>query len=355
MKIDFGLHFFPDFGPEDKSARDTFQDYLKIVDLVDELGFKVIRIVEHYFENYGGYSPNPLLFLSAASQRSQKAQIMPGAMLPVFNNPLKMAGEIAMLDAISDGRLEVGFARAFLPHEFERFGIDMEESRARFDEGVEAVRRLLEDKVASFEGKFVNFKDIPSLPRPTQLPRPAFWIAVLATPQSFIEAGKKGYYVMANPLAGPRMADLLAQYRKAWKEAGHPGNGKVMISFRMFCLPDHKEAYDTFRAPVMAHLNALVAGATVVEGWGTGKKVKDYPGYEAILNILKNETYDEQIEKHSTWVGTPAEVKKQIEEYYTEVGGFDIASLNGLPWLMPLETSKRSLRTFAAEVMPAFR
>ena len=144
MKIDFGLHFFPDFGPEDKSARDTFQDYLKIVDLVDELGFKVVRIVEHYFENYGGYSPNPLLFLSAASQRTKKAQIMPGAMLPVFNNPLKMAGEIAMLDAISDGRLEVGFARAFLPHEFERFGISLDESRRRFDEGVEQVRILLE-------------------------------------------------------------------------------------------------------------------------------------------------------------------------------------------------------------------
>ncbi len=354
MRIDFGLHFFPDFTPEDKSARDTFQDYLKIVDLVDELKFKFVRIVEHYFEPYGGYSPNPLIFLAAAAQRTRHARLMPGALLPVFNHPLKMAGEIGMVDAISDGRVEAAFARAFLPHEFERFGISMDESRARFDEGVEAVRRLLEHRVASFEGKFVNFTNITSLPRPTQQPRPPFWVAVLATPQSFVEAGRKGYGIMANPLGGPRMADLLGQYRDAWKSAGHPGSPRVMISFRMFCLPDHAEAYETFRRPALAHQEALVAAAMVAEGWGTGRKTKDYPGYESILKMIQSETYDDQIAKHSSWVGTPAEVREQIAAYHEQAGGFDIASVNGLPHLLPLDTAKRSLRCFASEVMPAF-
>ena len=79
-------------------------------------------------------------------QRTRRARLVTGAVLPVFNHPLKLAGEIGMLDAISGGRLEVGFARAFLPHEFARFGRSVDESRARFDEGIEQVRRLLEEE-----------------------------------------------------------------------------------------------------------------------------------------------------------------------------------------------------------------
>jgi alkanesulfonate monooxygenase SsuD/methylene tetrahydromethanopterin reductase-like flavin-dependent oxidoreductase (luciferase family) len=70
-----------------------------------------VRTVEHYFNPYGGYSPNPIVFLTAAAMRSKKTRLITGAMLPVFKHPLKLAGEIGMLDAISCGRLEVGFAR----------------------------------------------------------------------------------------------------------------------------------------------------------------------------------------------------------------------------------------------------
>src|SRR6185437_8324553 len=101
--------------------------------------YATIRIVEHHFHWYGGYSPNPLLFLAAAAQRTKQARLVTGAVLPVFNNPLKLAGEIAMCDAIARGRLDVGFARAFLPHEFRKFGISMDESFARFSEGIEQV------------------------------------------------------------------------------------------------------------------------------------------------------------------------------------------------------------------------
>ena len=61
----------------------------------------------------------------------------------MFNNPLKLAGEIGMLDAISGGRAEIGFARAFLPHEYEHFGISLDESVARFDEGMKQIDMLL--------------------------------------------------------------------------------------------------------------------------------------------------------------------------------------------------------------------
>ncbi len=144
-----GIQFFPDIGPETRSARDYWHEALRLVSLCDRYGYSHVRTVEHYFHPYGGYSPNPMLFLSAAAQITRRARMVTGAVLPAFNNPLKLAGEIGMLDALSDGRLDVGFARAFLPHEFARFGVALDESRARFDEGMEQVRLLLEQENVS--------------------------------------------------------------------------------------------------------------------------------------------------------------------------------------------------------------
>ena len=119
--MEFGLQFFPDVGPDEKSAQQYWNECLDLVDLCDELGYAQVRTVEHYFEPYGGYSPSPHVFLTAASQRTSKGRLLTGAVLPIFNHPLKIAGEIGMLDAISNGRLDCGFGRAFLPHEFQRY------------------------------------------------------------------------------------------------------------------------------------------------------------------------------------------------------------------------------------------
>jgi len=143
-QMDFGIQFFPDVGPAEKTGKDYWQEALDLVGICDELGYTHVRTVEHYFNPYGGYSPNPIVFLTASATRSKKTRLITGAVLPVFNHPLKLAGEVGMLDAISCGRLEVGFARAFLAHEFARFGVSVHESRERFEEGMEPVRRLLE-------------------------------------------------------------------------------------------------------------------------------------------------------------------------------------------------------------------
>lgn len=71
-----------------------------------------------------------------------------------------------MLDCISDGRLETGFARAFLPEEFDAFQMPMDESRARFEEGIAAVKRLWTESEVRFEGTFHQFGPTPLLPKP---------------------------------------------------------------------------------------------------------------------------------------------------------------------------------------------
>ena len=105
--MDFGLQFFPDQWPDAKPPAQYFDESLRLVGLCDQYGYTHVRIVEHYFHLWGGNSPNPIVFLSAASQRTKTARVITGAVLPSFNNPLKLAGEIGMLDAIAGGRLDV--------------------------------------------------------------------------------------------------------------------------------------------------------------------------------------------------------------------------------------------------------
>src|ERR1700738_2288053 len=219
--MQFGVQFFPAVNPAEKGASDYFAESLAIAEEAEQLGFTHARTVEHYFERYGGYSPNPIVFLAAVSQRTKTMPLVTGAVLPAFNHPLKLAGEIAMLDALSRGRLDVGFARAFLPHEFRRFGRSPDESVARFREGIEQVDLLLSRENVTHLGRFHAIENTTSLPRPTQRPRPKFYVAALNTPDSFAFAGRMGYSVMAIPLGGVVTRPLLAAYREAWKTAGH--------------------------------------------------------------------------------------------------------------------------------------
>src|SRR5579872_2922769 len=278
-----GIQLFPDVGPNTRSARDYWQQALSLVALCDRYGYSHVRTVEHYFHPYGGYSPNPVVFLAAAAQVTKRARLVTGAVLPAFNNPLKLAGELAMLDALCDGRLDIGFARAFLPHEFARFGVKLDESRARFDEGVEQVRLLLEQENVTHEGRFHSFRDLTSLPRPTQRPRPPFYVAALATRESFERAGAAGHGIMAIPMAGGAMAELINVYRDAWKRAGHPGKCVVMLAFHMFCHRDQATAERIAREPLNRYLRSLVAAASA---WMAGESSADYPGYDKIIAML---------------------------------------------------------------------
>ena len=349
--MEFGLQFFPDVGPEAKAADEYWDESLRLVDLCDEFGYTHVRTVEHHFNAYGGYSPNPHLFLAAAAMRSKAARLITGAVLPVFNNPLKIAGEIGMLDAISGGRLECGFARAFLPLEFARFGVSLDESKARFAEGIEQVRALLEEENVTMSGDFHSFKDVTILPRPTQRPRPPFWIAALATPASFTGAGEAGHSVMAIPLAGGKMTELIGLYREAWRSAGHPGDGRVMLAHHMFCHEDSAAAAQIARGPLNRYLGSLVNAAS---DWTGGSSSADYPGYDKIIAGLAKETFESQVEKSAAWVGTPEQICDQISDFESAIGGFEIASLQVNFNDLAYEHAAASTRLFGEKVIPKF-
>jgi alkanesulfonate monooxygenase SsuD/methylene tetrahydromethanopterin reductase-like flavin-dependent oxidoreductase (luciferase family) len=348
--MQFGVQFFPCFAPEQKDAATYFEECLAVAEEGDALGYSHARTVEHYFRRYGGYSPNPLVFLAAAAQRTKKMRLVTGAVVPAFNNPLKLAGEIAMLDAISGGRLDIGLARAFLPHEFRTFGISPDESIARFREGLEQIELLLTTAPASHHGQFHSFDNVTSLPRPTQKPRPKFYIASTRTADSFEFAGRHGYSLMSIPI-GP-LGPLIAAYRKAWREAGHPGDGEVMVAFHMFCHEDPKRAREVPRRAFDMYFEALWESAGE---WAQGSaKSKDYEGYDKSIGRMKGFSLEGQIETGGAWVGTPDEIKATIRRFEANVGKFEHASLQINFGMLDFAEAQQSMRLFAREVMPEF-
>ena len=349
--MQFGVQFFPDVMPAQKSGEAYFQEALDLTEEADRLGFTHIRIVEHYFHYYGGYSPNPIVFLAAAAQRTRRARLVTGAVLPVFNHPLKLAGEIAMLDAISRGRLEVGFARAFLPHEFRRFGRSPDESVARFREGMEQIELLLTRENVTHRGHFHTIENTTSLPRPTQRPRPKFYVAALNTPESFEFAGRMGYSVMAIPLVASRMRPLLAAYREARQAAGHPGSGEVMLAFHLYCEEDGDRARALASPLLDAYLGSLVAAAS---DWLDGQTSRDYSGYDKVIAALRASNAADQIASGAAWIGSPDEIALTIERLQREFGEFEHASLQVNFNMMAFAPALASMRLFARKVMPRF-
>ncbi len=350
--MEFGLQFFPDVKPEEKSAAQYFRESLDLVEAAEPLGYTHVRTVEHYFHHYGGYSPNPIVFLSAASQRSKHMRLVTGAVIPAFNNPLKLAAEIAMLDGICDGRLDVGFARAFIPAEFKHFGVPIDESVERYREAIEQIDLLLTKEDVSHYGTFHSFEHVTSLPRPTQQPRPKFMVAATVTPESFEFAGRNGYGLMVNPLSAQRLRELSALYRQAYREAGHPGNGEIMLAFHMFVDEDGDRARRIAKPHIEGYFRSLAEASA---GWVGGTVSSAYQGYDKKFEAVRALTFESLIASDAAWIGTPAEVRAAIGRLHDAVGGFEIASLQVNFHLLPVEDAQRSIALFAAEVMPAFR
>jgi alkanesulfonate monooxygenase SsuD/methylene tetrahydromethanopterin reductase-like flavin-dependent oxidoreductase (luciferase family) len=265
---------------------------------------------------------------------------------------LKLAGELGMLDAMSNGRLEVGFARAFMPHEFKTLGRSMDESRARFTEGVEQIRRLLEEENVTSHGQFHSFENVTSLPRPTQKPRPPFWIATTASAESQIAAAKGGHSIMTVPIGGPQQArKVIDTYQEAWAAEGRPGRGRVMIGLHMYCAETQAEAERRAKPRVenyfVSLLDALLKTPAPVS--------KDYPAAnDKMIDAMRRATFEDRIQANVVFVGSPANLVEQISSYDQLCGGLDKISLQVNFHDMPVDEAEASVRLFAEEVMPHF-
>jgi alkanesulfonate monooxygenase SsuD/methylene tetrahydromethanopterin reductase-like flavin-dependent oxidoreductase (luciferase family) len=344
-----GLNFFPSCRPERKSAEVYFREALDLCELADGLGYATVKIVEHYFRAYGGYSPSPLIFLAAAAQRTRHTRLVTGAVLPAFNHPLKLAAELAMVDCISGGRLDVGFARAFLPHEFEAFEVNMEESRARFEEGIAAVKRLWTEAKVTFEGRFHRFKDVTLLPRPVQQPHPPVLVAAISTPESFVWAGEQGYGLMFVPYLSDfeDLARKIDLYRHSYRTAMH-GQEPPPPSMALHLYLAESTAVARHEAkPYVEQYMAVFQECALA--W-TGRHSSQYRGYEQMQERLQSLTYERVLAEGRALVGDPPAVCEQIRQLRQMFGPVQ-PEMQVMFGDMEFARARRSVELFGREVL----
>ena len=180
-----------------------------------------------------------------------------------------------------------------------------------------------------------------------------FWTAATTTPESFEKAGRVGNWLMAIPAVGAeRMPDLCGRYREAWKSAGHPGAGRIMMALYMCCHEDREEARRIASAPLTGHMRSAADSAGA---WTGGIASADYRGYDKLVAGLAKETFESQFAKKAIFVGTPDDVIEQIHEFDRLVGGFEVASLdtNFNTMAHELKRSQNQLLSAKASVISA--
>jgi alkanesulfonate monooxygenase SsuD/methylene tetrahydromethanopterin reductase-like flavin-dependent oxidoreductase (luciferase family) len=348
----FGIHFVPTLDPTEKSAAHYFDECLDLCRRAEELGFHSAKITEHYLFAYGGYCPDPVTFLSAVAQHTRRVRLNTGGLVPAFRHPVVLAGQLAMLDNLSHGRLDAGFSPGFLPDEFDVFQVPLEDSRWRFEEGVDAVKWLWRSQEASWSGRFHTFGPVRLLPRPFQSPHPPIWIMATFTPALFEWSGRHGYNIMVVPYVSTHEnnANLVNIYRRAWRDADHaPGAEQVQLSFHCYVAEDGDQARREAKKYFDDYTSKLL---DATEAWST-RKAEQYPGYENLVRAIQTNPYEQVLRRTMALIGSPDEVVQQIETVRSWYGEHE-ATLQFSFGNMHFERSRRSLELFGARVMPRF-
>src|SRR5438094_2742393 len=152
----FGLKFgtFHIFNRrEGQTDKQVYVEQLEQMEWADRLGYASVWLTEHHFTEYG-ILPDPMILAADIARRTKRVRIgMAVSVLP-FHNPVRLAEQAAMVDLLSDGRLDLGVGRGYQPQEFAKFGISMDEARGRFDEALELMQRLWTEDSVTFEGKY---------------------------------------------------------------------------------------------------------------------------------------------------------------------------------------------------------
>jgi len=179
--------------------------------LADDLGYDSIWIAEHLFSTYGIVTSSQVL-MSAIARVTKRVRIGSAVVIVPFNHPIRTAGDFALVDILSHGRLDFGVGRAYQPHEFVGLGIQMEKSREMFNEGMDIILKAWTQDTLTYKGQFWSVPDpVEVLPKPVQKPHPPLWMACVS-PDSFGFAAGNGYHLQ---MAAPFSYRI---YREHWKD-----------------------------------------------------------------------------------------------------------------------------------------
>jgi alkanesulfonate monooxygenase SsuD/methylene tetrahydromethanopterin reductase-like flavin-dependent oxidoreductase (luciferase family) len=255
-----------------------------------------------------------------------------------------VAEEIATLDLLAGGRVDVGLGRGYQHYEFERLGLELESGRARWEESVDIILKSFEGKPFSYDGKIFKIPETSIFPQPVQTPRPPIWITA-QSPDSVEGAVRRGFNVLTGGFGVPieRMAEFRRLFDRVVAEVKPPVPLQVGVQRAVYVADNDADAR---AAAEEARWNMRVT-------LSLRNNYQRVEGGRAIPVPGPSEPSVEDLLDRYLVIGTPDVCVRQIRRIQEAVG---ITHFNCSFWFGDLEHARvlRSMETFAREVMPAF-
>ena len=351
----FGTFYFFQAAPGQSHA-DIIRGELDQIVWSEELGFDEIWLTEHHFINYG-LSVDPAALAAAAASRTRRIRIGLAAAILPFHHPLRLAEQMALVDIISNGRLDVGVGRGNRPMEFRGFHVPQEESRDRFDEAVEILRRAWTEERFSYDGRFFKVPEVSVIPKPVQRPHPPLY-QVCVSKDGIENTALHGWPMLNSVLFGP-VEQLIANretYVDTLKKAGRSAEEIKSLLAR----------WGVSRQIYVAETDArALAEAKDAELWYqesfrkfvVPERIEEahpslQPGFRAMAERLSKITWEDLVAETLAF-GSPDTVARHIEVMR------DLGVGQVMCWMnfggLAQDKVRRSMELFAREVMPRFR
>jgi alkanesulfonate monooxygenase SsuD/methylene tetrahydromethanopterin reductase-like flavin-dependent oxidoreductase (luciferase family) len=337
--------------PPGRSHAELYGELLRQIEHADRAGFDVYSIIEHHFFPQFSISANPLALICAAAQRTQRLRFRVALHTLPLSNPMRLAGEIAAADILTGGRLETGLGRghAWL---FERSGVDLAESRGRYEEAVDILLRAWTEDDVSYQGRYYRFKDLSVVPKPLQKPHPPLFAGGTSL-TTYEMAGTRGWGMFLPPLLPFKvMQPSIDAYLSAARKAGHAPN---IVYIRPVYLGDDPGQIE--REVKQALLNFLAFNASPVTGLPPKEELnaKGYGFYASgALESLTRLSYRDIVDQEIGFIGTPEQVIGQIRRLCEQAPIAELAIVSNFGGLEHDKIIKTQ-ELFARHVMPAFR
>ena len=205
--------------PDEDATR--IEQQIDQVCYAEKLGFGDVWLTEHYFTGESVYN-DALTFASALAMRTERVRIGFAVVQMPFHHPVRLAVQLALLDNLSKGRIDVGIGKGTIYNEYEfvGHGLRSDDSRARMEEALEILQRAWLEAPMVFKGKYYNV-NVPEIrPRPVQQPAPPLWRSAIS-PNSFTECGRLGIPILTARLPVSAIRDRWALYEAGLEEGGH--------------------------------------------------------------------------------------------------------------------------------------
>ena len=336
-----------------------YQETLEQIIHGDELGFDCAWLAElHFFKPFSIMS-SPLIVATAIAQKTKKIRLGIAVNLLPLWHPLRCAEDGATVDILSNGRLEFGVGRGAIPLHFSGFNVAREESRGRFEEALDVIRKAWTTESFSYQSKYYQIPETRVVPKPVQKPHPPLRIAA-NSPDTAVFAGKTHYPIfvasVTNPL--PRMFEQVAGYRQAWTESPAPPRGSAAaspdVSTMFFLYPGENLAQ--VRRDVEPSLNNYFHSVSQMVRAGV-KSQGDDESYRYLQDIQKHvETITfEKITESMAIFGSPHECVVRVNTLHKELQMKELICWFNPGGLVPHERVLAAMSRFAKEVMPETR